>query len=53
MPRKPKFRPRIKRIKLTPEQAVLACACYSRGMLDVQACLSKGPGGPFPFTGLS
>lgn len=28
MPRKPKFRPEVKRIKLNPEQAVLACACY-------------------------
>jgi len=28
MPRKLKFRPRITRIKLNPEQAVLACNCY-------------------------
>ena len=26
---RPKFRPMITRIKLNPEQAVLACACYS------------------------
>lgn len=28
MPRKPKFRPRITRVKLNPEQAVLSCGCY-------------------------
>jgi|GEM_PF-1980430 len=28
---KPKFKPIITRIKLNPEQAVLACACYSAG----------------------
>jgi len=26
--RKPKFRPKITRIKLNPEQAVLSCYCY-------------------------
>lgn len=31
MPRKPKFRPEIRRIKLNPEQAVLQCTCYSTG----------------------
>jgi hypothetical protein len=29
MGRKPKFRPRITRVKLNPEQAVLLCNCYS------------------------
>jgi len=29
MSRKPKFKPVITRIKLNPEQAVLACACYA------------------------
>ena len=29
MPRKPKFRPEIRRIILNPEQAVLSCSCYS------------------------
>ena len=29
MPRKPKFRPEINRIKLNPEQAVLMCDCYN------------------------
>ena len=33
MPRKAKFRPRITRIKLNPEQAVLACSCYDTGGL--------------------
>ena len=31
MPRKPKFRPRITRVKLNPEQAVLLCTCYNIG----------------------
>lgn len=31
MSRKPKFNPEITRIKLNPEQAVLACDCYSDG----------------------
>ena len=31
MPRKPKFKPEIRRIKLNPEQAVLACGCYWQG----------------------
>ncbi|MDD2689103.1 MAG: hypothetical protein PHT41_03005 [Candidatus Omnitrophica bacterium] len=34
MPRKPKFRPVITRVKLNPEQAVLACACYDRSTLN-------------------
>lgn len=29
MPKKPKFKPEITRVKLNPEQAVLACACYT------------------------
>lgn len=28
MPRKPKFKPVITRVKLDPEQAVLSCNCY-------------------------
>ena len=40
MGRKPKFKPRVTRIKLSPEQAVLRCYCYSAG-------LGQGPvGGP-------
>ena len=29
MPKKPKFKPEISRIKLNVEQAVLTCSCYS------------------------
>ena len=29
--KKPKFSPRIRRIKLNSEQAVLACDCYTTG----------------------
>jgi len=29
MPRKPKFKPEITRVKLNPEQAVLGCSCYT------------------------
>jgi len=31
MAKKPKFNPEITRIKLNPEQAVLACSCYNTG----------------------
>ncbi len=31
MGRKPKFRPKITRVKLNPEQAVLSCNCWSTG----------------------
>ncbi len=31
MSRKPKFKPQITRVKLNPEQAVLACTCYNTG----------------------
>lgn len=31
MPRKPRFKPEITRVKLNPEQAVLACACFAGG----------------------
>jgi len=31
MPRKPKFKPVITRIKLNPEQAVLSCNCFNTG----------------------
>jgi len=30
---KPKFRPKITRVKLNPEQAVLTCNCYSTGII--------------------
>ncbi len=29
MPRKPKFKPVVTRIKLNPEQAVLSCNCHT------------------------
>ena len=32
MKRKPKFKPEITKIKLNPEQAVLSCDCFSRGV---------------------
>jgi hypothetical protein len=34
MSKKPKFRPRITRVKLNPEQAVLACSCYDTRKVD-------------------
>jgi len=34
MPRKPKFRPEIRRVKLNPEQAVLSCDCYGGGLRE-------------------
>ena len=39
MPKKPKFKPEITRVKLNPEQAVLACSCPSTGYI---------PGGSVP-----
>jgi len=33
MPKKLKFKPKVKRVKLNPEQAVLDCTCYSTGYL--------------------
>jgi len=46
MPRKPKFRPLITRIKLNPEQAVLACNCYdtsvSYGMPNIHSMWGTG-----------
>jgi hypothetical protein len=32
MPRKPKFKPVITRIRLNPEQAVLICSCWDGGL---------------------
>ncbi len=45
MGRKPKFWPRITRIKLDPEQAVLSCTCYVNGW-------RKWPIGGGSFSGL-
>ena len=38
---KPKFKPEITRIKLNPEQAVLACQCYSTRRYASQASTSR------------
>jgi hypothetical protein len=45
--RKPKFKPKITRIKLNPEQAVLACACHTGSQLISWA----GPGNTQLFAG--
>ena len=37
MSKKPKFNPEIRQIKLSPEQAVLACDCFSIGNADIAA----------------
>ena len=41
---KPKFRPRITRVKLNPEQAVLSCSCWSGGHERAQH-IWEGPKG--------
>lgn len=33
MAKKQKFKPRISKIKLQPEQAVLTCSCYDTGFI--------------------
>ena len=44
--KKTKFKPRITRVKLNPEQAVLSCACYDVGMqINIKS------GGPPPLGG--
>lgn len=37
MRQKPEFKPVITRIKLNPEQAVLSCACFGRGLYVARA----------------
>jgi len=37
MSRKPKFNPEITRVKLNPEQAVLACTCYTGFLAGTRA----------------
>ncbi len=49
MPRKPKFKPEITRVKLNPEQAVLSCSCYNAG--GVASPGAYGQGGFFPLGG--
>ena len=34
MSKKPRFKPGITRVKLNPEQAVLACNCYTIGFVN-------------------
>lgn len=41
MKAKPRFNPVVTRIKLNPEQAVLACSCYS----NRRVCNNMGQGG--------
>ena len=43
MPRKPKFKPVITRVKLNPEQAVLSCNCYYFGVRWAGAMLADPP----------
>lgn len=42
MPRKPRFRPAITRVKLNPEQAVLLCSCYDVGSSGDGAAFERG-----------
>ncbi len=52
MPKKPKFRPRITRIKLNPEQAVLACNCFNSNWNVIRVASGSGyalGANPFPF----
>lgn len=39
--RKNKFKPRVSKIKLSPEQAVLACACYNTARLPASHFMSN------------
>jgi len=48
--RKPKFKPTITRIKLNPEQAVLACSCYDSGGL-IQLNVVGYPDGEYVESG--
>ena len=43
MPRKPKFRPTITRIKLNPEQAVLTCQCHTGSTMAYGRVISNPP----------
>ena len=44
MSKKPEFRPRITRVKLNPEQAVLRCDCYGEGWGTRQNVFGEGAG---------
>lgn len=43
MKKKPKFNPEITRVKLNPEQAVLACTCYDNSRRYVSGSERGGP----------
>ncbi len=54
MGRKPKFRPRIMRVKLNPEQAVLTCDCYNDGYIatfvgEGSGSMTSGGAGAAPY----
>ncbi len=51
MSKKPKFKPKVTRIKLNPEQAVLSCACWS-GTAIAPGNIA-GSFGPFCQAGLA
>ncbi len=44
MGRKPKFKPKITRVKLNPEQAVLTCDCYQGGTKPIWLGSSRDTG---------
>ena len=45
MASKPKFNPKITRVKLNPEQAVLSCSCYDGGQVFCFGNFGKVGGG--------
>ena len=45
MASKPKFNPKITRVKLNPEQAVLSCTCYYGGFVFMFGNFGKPGGG--------
>ena len=45
MPRKPKFRPEIRRVRLNHEQSVLACSCYNSPQCLVYVTNYRATGG--------
>jgi hypothetical protein len=47
MVRKPGFKPKITRVKLNPEQAVLACSCFHDGWQVYLHEYVTGGGGPW------
>jgi len=45
MPRKPKFKPEVTRVKLNPEQAILGC-CYDQGNIITLVAYNAGASTP-------